>query len=141
MAEAKEFKAGQRVSFFRLHDKATRLFGTVVKDVKGFLHIETEAANGSVSRIEEADPKDVTAVAEEKTAEPAPVAPVEPVAPVAPPATPTSEEDAELIAFVTSHGYSEEAARSMLTGYQRDLIIADLARTKAKAASTPVVRR
>ena len=71
MAEAKQFKAGQRVSFFRLHDKATKLFGTVVKDVKGFLHIKTDAANGSVSRIEEADPNDVTAVAEEKAAEPA----------------------------------------------------------------------
>lgn len=70
MAEAKEFKPGQRVSFFRLHDKATKLFGTVVKDVKGFLHIETEAANGSVSRIEEADPKDVTAAAAEEAAEP-----------------------------------------------------------------------
>lgn len=87
MADTKQFKAGQRVSFFRLHDKATKLFGTVVKDVKGFLHIKTDAANGSVSRIEEADPKDVTAVAEEKAAEPA-------AAPAAPAAADGADEKA-----------------------------------------------
>lgn len=63
------FKPGQRVKFFRLHDKATELLGVVVKEVKGLLHIKTDAGKGSVSRIEEAHPSDVRPLDDAKEAE------------------------------------------------------------------------
>lgn len=70
MADATEIKKGQRVNFFRTHDKTTKLVGKVVDFVEGLVHIKTEAPEGSVSRLEEAHPADVTPIAdEEKPAE------------------------------------------------------------------------
>lgn len=54
---------GQRVKFFRTHDKSTELIGTVTRVHPGdddLVDVKTEAGKGSVSRTEVAHASDVT---------------------------------------------------------------------------------
>ena len=64
---AHELKAGQRVKFYRTHDKQTPLTGVIVDadQDEPLVIIKTDEGNGSMSRIEEAHPSDVTVVAGE----------------------------------------------------------------------------
>jgi len=56
-----KFKVGQRVKFFRTHDKHTPLTGEIVAIKKGsnLVEVKTDAANGGISRVEAADASDV----------------------------------------------------------------------------------
>ncbi|HKM99450.1 MAG TPA: hypothetical protein VJX23_02955 [Candidatus Binataceae bacterium] len=57
-------KVGQRVKFYRTHDKATPLEGTISSisenDDEDLVTVQTVAGNGSISRREEADAADVS---------------------------------------------------------------------------------
>jgi hypothetical protein len=56
-------RAGQRVKFFRSHDKATALTGTISKVHDGdddYVDVDVEPGNGSVARTETAHAADVT---------------------------------------------------------------------------------
>jgi hypothetical protein len=65
MAFKTRFKAGDRVECYRTHDKSTKLTGTIVGQAEGDADqvlVKTDAANGSVSRIEQVDARDVTPI-------------------------------------------------------------------------------
>lgn len=50
-----ELEVGQRVEFFRSHDKQTKLTGTIVKVHDGpedVVDVKSDAGNGSVSRVD-----------------------------------------------------------------------------------------
>jgi len=55
-------RVGQRVTFFRTHDKFTPLAGTIVfiSDDDDLVTVKTEEGNGSVSRNEVASAADCT---------------------------------------------------------------------------------
>jgi hypothetical protein len=60
-------KVGQRVTFFRTHDKAVQFTGKITRIYPGdedCVDIKTEAGNGSVSRLETAHAADVTVIEE-----------------------------------------------------------------------------
>ena len=64
-----ELKKGQHVQFFRTHDKSTPLTGKVVSIEGDLVHIQTDEAKGSVSRLETAHATDVTLIAKEEATE------------------------------------------------------------------------
>lgn len=60
-----KYAAGDRVQFFRSHDKSNVLTGTIVKVHAGdddLVDIKTDAANGSISRIETVHASDVSGI-------------------------------------------------------------------------------
>jgi len=70
------FKVGQRVRCFRPHDKSTPLTGTIKAIPEGdedIVHVTTDEANGSVSRLETIGASDVAPL-DETTASAAPAA-------------------------------------------------------------------
>jgi hypothetical protein len=65
------FKVGQRVKFYRTHDKSTQLTGAIVRVWPGeedLVDVKTEAGNGSISRVETAHAADVTPALTESAA-------------------------------------------------------------------------
>jgi len=67
MTQQALLRVGQKVRFFRPHDKQHALTGTVkAVQINGpMVRIQTEAAGGNASRIEEAHYDDVTMVTDE----------------------------------------------------------------------------
>lgn len=68
------FKKGQRVKFYRTHDKFNQLSGTVVGIAGGdddLVDVKSDEGNGSVSRVETVHASDVTFVADGKASKPA----------------------------------------------------------------------
>lgn len=61
MTQISQLRPGQKVEFYRSHDKQHKLSGTVVAVQKNgnAVRIKTDAANGSISRLEEAHCDDV----------------------------------------------------------------------------------
>jgi hypothetical protein len=60
-------KVGQRVKFYRTHDKATELVGSITRVHPGdddLVDVKTEPGKGSISRTETAHAADVTVVQE-----------------------------------------------------------------------------
>jgi hypothetical protein len=63
----KSLKVGQRVKFYRTHDKFSAFTGTISAIADGdddMVTVKTEAGNGSVSREEQAHAGDVTVLSE-----------------------------------------------------------------------------
>jgi len=62
MTQISQLRPGQQVRFYRPHDKQHALTGTVVAVQKNgsMVRIKTDAAKGSISRLEEAHCDDVS---------------------------------------------------------------------------------
>lgn len=68
MATIKQLKEGQRVEFYRRHDKAHKLTGTVTEVNDDAVIVKSDAANGSISCEHDVHPNDCTVIAQDNKA-------------------------------------------------------------------------